>query len=303
MADNFILCADSSREIGENLAGTGSHYKVWLLLEYRPNWHPKAIKPGNNTINAGLQAYIHDALASVDDVRMVFIRQLERRDGPLKCFIAFTDELMPRVYVLDLNRYEDLIEHNLPDMLNGKLDEKFRHDAPLYAVCVHKERDRCCGMYGWSVYNALRELVGEQVWQSTHIGGHRFAGTMVTFPHGTYYGYLNPDDVAPLIEAEHDGQIHLPKLRGRSCYQPPAQAADAALRDHLDLAAYSGLRLKETTETGDQQWRVTFADQQGNTYIVDVIETLSDYEVYKSTGMDAPVRVPVLSAQLVAGDA
>jgi hypothetical protein len=297
MTNKLTLCAASSRDIGEPLAGTGSHYNVWFLLEYRPNWHPKAVKPGNNTINAGLQTYIQEALENAGNTRMLFIRQLGRREGPLKCFIAFTDEIAPRVYALDLNRYEDLLNVSLPDMLTGDIDEEHRHDAPLYAVCVHKERDRACGTYGWSVYNALRDLAGDQVWQSTHIGGHRFAGTLVAFPHGTYYGYLDPEDTAPLLQAERDSKIYLPRLRGRSCYPEPVQAADATLRERLDLASYDALRLKNATEAATNQWHVTFADRQGTQHTVDVAQKMSDYEVYKSTGNTEPERVPVFATQ------
>ena len=64
MTDEFILCADSSRAANETLAGTASQQRVWMLLEYRPNWHPKAIGVGNNNINIGLQSYISDALSA-----------------------------------------------------------------------------------------------------------------------------------------------------------------------------------------------------------------------------------------------
>lgn len=297
MAEQGVLCADSSREAGEPLSGTGSQYRVWMLLEYRPNWHPKATKQGNNTINPGLQSHINEALEQVGDARFLFIRQLERKAGALRCFFIFADELVPRAYALDLNRYEDLLSHPLSDMLSGRVDEQYRHNEPVYAVCVHKERDRCCGTYGWSVYNALRELAGGQVWQSTHIGGHRFAATMVAFPHGTYYGRLEGDDVASIIGAENQANIYLPRLRGRSCYAPQVQAADAFVRETHGLTEYNAMRMKQATTVDDKTWHITFVDRSGTQYPVKVTREMSDYVVYKSSGDAEPRQVPYFAVE------
>ncbi|MEO1443767.1 MAG: hypothetical protein AAFV33_25425, partial [Chloroflexota bacterium] len=133
---DMLLCADSSRANNEQLAGTGSQYGVWFLLEYRPNWHPKAVKIGNNTITEGMAQTINAALETANNPRMLFIRQMERKTGPLRAYVVFSDELLPRAYALDLNRYEDLLSMPLADMLSGRVDEDKRVEDPFYTVCV-----------------------------------------------------------------------------------------------------------------------------------------------------------------------
>ena len=297
MASDFALCADSSRASGEPLAGTGSPYRAFMLLEYRPNWHPKTTKIGNSSVDIGLQSYISTAMETAGDVQLLYIRQLNRRDGPLRCFFAFPDAFAPRIYAIDLAQYTDILQYPLADWLGGDIPETHAHEEPIYAVCAHKERDRACGTYGWEVYSALRELVGGQVWQSSHIGGHRYAGTLLAFPRGTYYGHLEGSDAAPLVEAEERDQLYLAKLRGRACYDNPAQAAEATLREKLDLLDYNALRLKSLSEVGAQQWQVAFAQRDGTEYVLDVQRQQSEYTVVKSSG-GTPEAVKVYTANL-----
>jgi hypothetical protein len=63
-------------------------------------------------------------------------------------------------------------------------------------VCTHGSRDICCGKFGYPVYDLLRRrhaARGElRVWRTSHIGGHRFAPTMIDYPEGRYWGHLEP---------------------------------------------------------------------------------------------------------------
>lgn len=300
MPEKLILCSDSSREAGEPIAGSATPYRVWLLLEYRPVWQAKAAKPGNNTIVEQATKHIHAALNAAPDSKLLFIRQQSRKDGPLTAFIVYSDEANPRSYRITFDDYADLLNFPLADMLNGTIDESLRHDAPVYTVCAHKERDRACGTYGWGVYTTLTQSAGEQVWQSTHIGGHRFAATMIAFPHGTYYGHLDAGEAPALLQAEQNGAMLLSKVRGRACYPKPTQAADVKLREQLSLTQYNALRHVETVETADNAWRVTFADAANTHHTVAVTKHESDFTVYASTGNETPDHVPVYNARVLA---
>ena len=78
----------------------------------------------------------------------------------------------------------------------------------------------------------MREQVEEGwVWQSTHVGGDRFAGNLVALPDGVYYGRVEPAEAWPVVEAALAGRVHLPCYRGRSCYGFAAQAAELAVRE------------------------------------------------------------------------
>lgn len=291
MAD---FCSDVSREVGEPLTATAPQTDVYFLLEYREAWHPKAAKPGNNKLSAAVSGHIQAAIqASGREVKPMFIRQQGRTDGPLAAFVATPTAEGGAVYALALASYDALLDVPLAAMLRGEPGPGVLLDAPLFTVCAHKERDRACGKYGWGVYQALRDAAGDtaQVWQSTHIGGHRFAGTLIAFPYGAFYGHLDEADLPALLAETRAGRLYMPKLRGRSLYPMPVQAAEAALRAALGVADVGALALTRSEATGEQAWRVVMAAGEVQ-HTVEVREVDAGYAVMKDSGGDmGPITV------------
>ena len=64
---------------------------------------------------------------------------------------------------------------------------------PLFVVCTHGRRDPCCAERGRPVVERLSASFPEVTWESTHVGGDRFAGNLVAFPHGLYHGRVEPE--------------------------------------------------------------------------------------------------------------
>lgn len=64
------------------------------------------------------------------------------------------------------------------------------------------------------------------VWETTHVGGHRFAANVVTLPDGSYHGGITAADVDRLAAAVAAGRVIPARLRGRSGLSAAAQAAD-----------------------------------------------------------------------------
>ena len=59
----------------------------------------------------------------------------------------------------------------------------------------------------------MREQVEDGwVWQSSHVGGDRFAGNLVVLDDGVYYGRVEPSDAWPVVEAALERRIHLAAL-------------------------------------------------------------------------------------------
>ena len=126
-------------------------------------------------------------------------------------------------------------------------------EHPLFLVCTHGKHDRCCSKFGRPLYDAVREQVEEDwVWQSSHVGGDRFAGNVVSLPDGVYYGRVEPGESWHVLEAALRGEIHLPHYRGRSCHSFPAQAAERAVREETGLSrvADTSVLSLESSETG-----------------------------------------------------
>jgi hypothetical protein len=122
------------------------------------------------------------------------------------------------------------------------------HD-PLYLVCTHARRDRCCATFGRPIFDVLAETRGDAVWETSHTGGHRFAANLLVLPDGLLFGGLSPFDATFVVDRYEDGEISLPHLRGRSRYAQIAQAAEVALRLELDLVDLDAVDLVQVEGT------------------------------------------------------
>jgi hypothetical protein len=87
---------------------------------------------------------------------------------------------------------------------------------PLYLVCAHGRRNVCCARFGGPLAQALAARYPSQVWETTHVGGHRFAANLVILPHGLYYGPVDAARAVEAIDAYARGTIVPERYRGRA---------------------------------------------------------------------------------------
>ena len=100
----------------------------------------------------------------------------------------------------------------------------------------------CCAERGRPLARAAAEAFPDATWESTHVGGDRFAGNLVAFPHGLYFGRVGPERGPEVVAAYGEGRIVLDHYRGRACDPMPVQAADHAVRVHLGLDGVEEVR-------------------------------------------------------------
>jgi hypothetical protein len=227
------LCAELSQEHGESLHATASRVDTWILIEYRGLWAHDAVD--GSTLSADVKAYLVAERKRLPHARILFVRRSERRvtDG----LVAFVAQAGGQVRALELERYDDLVGIDLRSA-GAALDH------PLFLVCTHGKHDRCCAKFGRPLYNAVREQVEDAwVWQTSHVGGDRFAGNLVVLPDGVYYGRVEPSEAWSVVEAALERRVHLPCYRGRSCHGFAAQAAELAVREHTGLDGVDDIRV------------------------------------------------------------
>jgi hypothetical protein len=254
-----FFCADLSREAGEPMIGTAPAATAWFLLEYGGPWAAKATE--DNDLPPSTQAWLTGALARAGKGRLQFIKQ--NRTSPavgITFFLALAREVTPLLYEFHLDSYADLESLDLASLLAGDAGRQHLRSEPLYLVCTNGRRDRCCARLGLSLYLALDRQVGDAAWQTTHLGGHRFAPTMVSFPSGACYGRLQTMDLRPLVKTQEAGQLYLSRLRGRSCYADLIQAADWFLRQETGQRARDAYRLLDVQTTADNVSMVRFSE-------------------------------------------
>jgi hypothetical protein len=115
----------------------------------------------------------------------------------------------------------------------------------------------------------VQEQVDEEwAWQSSHIGGDRFAGNVVTLPDGVYHGRVEPADAWAVVEAALEGRVHLPFYRGRSRYGFAAQAAEIAVRGATGALGVDEVRVRRIVPAAEG-WAAV-VDALGKAYDVGV---------------------------------
>ena len=260
-----VYCADLCLASGEPLLGTATQVDVWLMLEYKPVWKRKAVE--DNDLAAPVREWLQGAVAA-------FAAQ-GRKARPQSIRRPELDTALTTLFVAEggaLRRFEGMGygEFARLDLAGADASAGKEVSAPQYFVCTNGQRDLCCARYGLPVYARLREAVGGRVWQTTHVGGHRFAPNVLALPQGALYGRVFADEVDDFLGAVEAGALSLPHLRGRAAYPPQAQAAEARLD--------GGGMLKVID--GDS---VTF-DTAGGPRTLKVVRASTPYDVIASCG-------------------
>jgi hypothetical protein len=253
-------CSDLSRAAGEPLAATAPTADCWLLVEVPGNWaRDVAAAPG---LPAKAQEAVTAWLARTPRSRLHFVRRPGRDAARLVAFVVRAEEAESEVRRFELAAHDDLA--SLDFERDGEVV-----DAQLVLVCGHGTRDACCALRGTAVHGALAGLVGEgELWLSSHQGGHRFAANVLVLPAGIQLGRVDPRDAVALTSHALEGRIELGHYRGRTCYAPPVQAAEHALRQALRLEGVMDLRLASVE--GDL---VRFRDGHGVEHGASVVVT------------------------------
>jgi hypothetical protein len=274
MPERKELCSEESREHAEPLAATASRVDHWLLVEYRGLWAHDAL-PGSG-LSDQVKAHLREQVAARPRTKLLFVRRIERRGRPgLAVRWGSSPERGGTLFQAEVEGYEDLLGLDLTAP-----GEPLGH--PLLLVCTHGKHDRCCARHGRPLYHALAEQADEDwVWQSSHVGGDRFAGNVVFLPEGLYFGRVGPGEAWPVLDEYLAGRIHLEHYRGRSCYSFAEQAAERAVREAAGLRGIDDLELVEhdgshfVFRAGGRRFDVGITDEPGElTYLTCNSQTL-----------------------------
>ncbi len=258
-------CTRMSLERGEPLQVQGPPVTGWVLLEHPGSWGPEPAGR-NPAVPAALRAAV-DARG----LRLNLIRRFGRRQrrGPVTVFLSSSCGPEPVLERLLLDDPLSLPPHALDATAAGTASGLgTRPDGPLFLTCTHGRRDACCARLGRPVAAALAAVAGERAWETTHVGGCRFAAGVVSLPSGVYYGRLSPGDVPAVVSATDAGLIATPWYRGLAGLPPAARHGEAFLRHLTGLPGLHDIRLIASRARADDLHEVEFATPRGRFLLV-----------------------------------
>lgn len=216
-----VFCRDLCLERDEPLEGTGdAPARVLMLAWPRGKWRTPRWE--SLDMSEELSGAVHDATRAGLHVALV-----DR--------VGETDAL-PRLHALpesvkaDFTSEADLIAairaYTAGTVFAGECDPR-----TTVLVCTDSRRDACCARYGFSTYKALGAIADREkfnIVQATHVGGCRFAASLVVMPQRQRYGRMTAGQAPAFLETLARGGIFLPAYKGRTDAPEPLQIAEIA---------------------------------------------------------------------------
>ncbi|ANY08078.1 sucrase ferredoxin [Pseudonocardia sp. HH130630-07] len=254
-------CAARSEEIGEPLAGTAPAVRRLVAVEHVGAW-PRTVAAHTDPDVAALSSRLR-----ADGVVLLLIRRTGRAgrdcDGVRTVYVADLEPGASRVVSRTVRSTDDLA--GITSGIDGGSDPGTPVTDPVMLVCAHGRRDVCCAVRGRALAADLA-AEGADVWECTHLGGHRFAPTALVLPTGYAYGRLDTGSGLAALKAAAGGVVDPWSCRGHAGLEPAQQVAELAVREHTGITDAGALRIGPRTAPGP----VTVSCSDGRAWTVDV---------------------------------
>lgn len=264
-------CATASRESAEPPSGTAPRARTWLLLEQPGPWGAKALTASHLDPQLGRAL---ERAAEGTGVRLGLIRRPGRhadahRPQLRRVFAAHTVPGASWVREAVITAPAVLLDLDFARLGAGEADgfgSPYRGE-PLALVCTNAKRDRCCALLGRPLAAELAASGVGEIWEVTHLGGHRFAPTVLVLPYGYAYARMDAGHAKHVLEAARDGRVVGRLCRGRSAWERHGQAAELAVRELTGEEAAEALTVTGAERAGDS-WTVGVAHTDGRRWSV-----------------------------------
>ncbi|MFF4716398.1 sucrase ferredoxin [Streptomyces eurythermus] len=301
-------CATVSRVLDEPVSGTAPTATTWLLLEQPGPWGSKALTSSH--LDPALGRAL-EAAADRTGVRIALVRRPGRHadPGPPPVRQVYAAHTVPgRVWLHGATTVEPRRLLDLDFAALGAGDHRSfgtvlggrpHRGDPLALVCTNGKRDRCCALLGRPLATELVASGVRGVWEVTHLGGHRFAPTVLVLPYGYAYGRAGAHTVKEALHGVQEGRVLVEGCRGCSAWERPAQAAELAVRTAADEYRAGVLSVVRTEGTAPR-WEVTVAHADGRRWRVTVAQGASLPPRPESCGAEVlgtPARMDVVEVR------
>ena len=267
-------CALQAQLRGDPMLGTAPVASRLLLVEQPGPWGPRGLVDSRADTAVAQEI---DVLAAAAGLRLQAVRRPGRHarvEGDRHVAVVdTTTRTTHRWSVPDLDALVERLRagprEDPPAARDALTSGPGVHDddEPLYLVCTHGRHDACCALRGRPLVDALHAQRPGQVWETTHVGGDRFAANLLVLPWGDTYGRVLPFAAADLVDRVERGEVVPGLMRGRMGLVPIAQAALVFAHDQLVLPARDALAVVGLERRSGEQALVTLDGPEGRVVV------------------------------------
>ena len=252
---NWPRCSFAAEAAGDPLEGTAPPADRWFAVEHPGPWGRVPLT------QSGIDRAAVEALgtwASAANGRVVLVRSRAEASRTRRWFRV---DSRPGHESVSTGTFAD--ESELVTAVHAPGEP---YGGPLFLVCTHGRHDTCCAVRGRRVAAALAGADPAATWETSHIGGCRFAPAVVLLPHGYVLGSVPAARAPAVADAYREGVIEPRYVRGRSALPPAVQAAQHHARAATGALGVDALRLVHSAhdeQPGDVvSWQIELAEPE-----------------------------------------
>tara|TARA_Y100000590_G_scaffold76719_2_gene84920 strand:+ start:1744 stop:2706 length:963 start_codon:yes stop_codon:yes gene_type:complete len=218
-----LTCSSFSESVGEQIFGTAPMWNWCICIEAPFPWQSNVLQSNffqkhlliddltwfsDNMPGLRIQAINADDNHTKDSIRVLSFKEQDNH-------IVKTEYLFPEFEF----KKHILALINGTDQQSLDIYAKKEQNTQDYLICTHGNRDFCCGFWGYQLYKELSESYSSEsirFWRTSHLGGHRFAPTLLSLDDARYWGRIKPEHFTGITQKNMD-QINIKKMyRGKA---------------------------------------------------------------------------------------
>jgi hypothetical protein len=151
----------------------------------------------------------------------------------------------------------------------------------IYAICTDGVKDACCAKFGIPVAQAFAEECKDDQYslsfETSHIGGCRFAATAVCFPSGNSYGRIFPETAGEIKKSEEKALIVSQFFRGNVFV---SEIHCWIMRHCMDKFGYVPTEKQTEVEEGENCIHITVTPNQRPKFKFDLVQNNVEFELF-----------------------
>ena len=251
------FCSVLTQQFGEPLAGTAPYAEHFVFISWpKKYWQYEALE-AKGGFPQGLKKWMKEQSKVNGKISILLVSRAGLGHYKADIFIY------PGKWC-----YSNVLPEEIPTVLESHFRNdtassfsagKFEHDQIF--ICTHGRHDKCCAKFGQELadkmrYHVLRQKVAVEVWESSHLGGHRFAATMIDFPTGRAYGRLRPEAIPNFLESRKQGLVYGSAYRGSVFLTDLEQVAEAHAQNFCCVQQWAcNVRIKKIEKLTEDKFQ------------------------------------------------